>query len=76
MKRIYYYLISIVIVTVLTIGCDSSFLDVTPKALLTEDNLTGADNIDGLVIAAYAFIGQMGAYQTLDGWMLGRCPQR
>lgn len=71
MKRIYYYLISIVIVTVLTIGCDSSFLDVTPKALLTEDNLTGADNIDGLVIAAYAFIGQMGAYQTLDGWMLG-----
>ncbi|MBE0653967.1 MAG: RagB/SusD family nutrient uptake outer membrane protein, partial [Bacteroidales bacterium] len=64
-------LILVLGITIFTVGCEPSFLDISPKGTLTEDNLTSAENIEGLVIAAYSTICQLGAYQTLDGWMLG-----
>lgn len=41
---------------VLFIGCDN-FLSTKPSGTLSEDDITDADNVDGLVTAAYAAVG-------------------
>ena len=43
-------------ILVLFIGCDN-FLSTKPSGTLSEDDITDADNIDGLVTAAYAAVG-------------------
>jgi starch-binding outer membrane protein, SusD/RagB family len=41
----------------LAISCSQSFLDYTPKGVLTTGQLNSADNLDKMVIAAYASLG-------------------
>lgn len=71
MKIKYKVLIILMVTTIFAIGCDSTFLDVDPKGTLTEDNLTGSDKVEGLVISAYSAVASLGFRSTIDGWMFG-----
>lgn len=71
MEKKFNILIWIVVLTIMAAGCDSSFLEVSPKGGLTEENLSGPEYIDGFVISAYAHICKRGAYQTVDNWFFG-----
>ncbi|MCK5135196.1 MAG: RagB/SusD family nutrient uptake outer membrane protein [Bacteroidales bacterium] len=71
MKKRYNILIPVVIFAVLAPACDKSFLEVAPKGVLTEDNLSGPEFIDGFVISAYSHIAQKSYRQTFDGWFYG-----
>jgi len=55
MKHFNRYLI-LAVVVFLAAGCDG-FLNVEPKGTLSTDAVSTADNVDGLVTAAYAAIG-------------------
>jgi starch-binding outer membrane protein, SusD/RagB family len=55
MKKILNYILLSVIVFSIA-GCKKSFLDVTPQGVVTEANVSTPDNVDGLVIAAYAWL--------------------
>ncbi|MGN6436441.1 MAG: RagB/SusD family nutrient uptake outer membrane protein [Agriterribacter sp.] len=47
----------ILIATVCTMGAGcKKFLDVTPQGVVTEENVSTPENVDGLVVAAYAWI--------------------
>lgn len=39
------------------LACGGGDLDVPPKAVLTQEQVTSPENIDGLVIAAYSYLG-------------------
>lgn len=56
MKKI----LSIIVALAILSGC-SGFLDCPPSAVLSDDNVTGADAIEGLVISSYAAL-------INDGW--------
>lgn len=71
MKKRYNILILIAFAAIFTQGCDKSFLEVSPKGLLTEDNLSGPEYLDGFVIAAYAHIVHKDVYRTFDNWFWG-----
>lgn len=45
----------ILLFALLNTGCNK-FLEVTPQSVVTEESVTTADKIDGLVVAAYAWI--------------------
>ena len=49
--------IIIAALVIFTISCSKSFLDYTPKGVLTSDQLNTPDNLDKMVIAAYASVG-------------------
>ncbi|GGF25491.1 RagB/SusD family nutrient uptake outer membrane protein [Echinicola rosea] len=49
-------------------GCQD-ILDVTPKGIITEDQLTSAEHVDGLVTAAYAFMPRTHAFDTQNPWI-------
>lgn len=70
MKKIFrYYYILLAINISASIGC-KKFLDVTPQAVVTEDNVSTPDNIDGLVISAYAWLPHEGILnQKLSPWL-------
>lgn len=55
----------------LLISSCSDFLDVPANGILTEDNLTGADQIENEVIAAYAGIGNDEINRPLSLWNYG-----
>lgn len=57
MKKVHKFssLILACIVLFALTNCDNSFLDISQRGVLTEDNLSTAENIDGFVIAAYAW---------------------
>jgi hypothetical protein len=71
MKKRYEILTIILIVTIVALGCERSFLEVSPKGVMTEENLSGPAYIDGFVISAYAHICKRGAYETVDNWFFG-----
>ncbi len=71
MKKSDNILILIVFSAILNQGCNKSFLEVTPKGVLTEENLSGPEYIDGFVISAYGSIVTRGAYETFDSWFFG-----
>lgn len=50
-------LIIIAALIIFTISCTKGFLDYTPKGVLTSDQLNSPDNLDKMVIAAYASLG-------------------
>ncbi len=50
------------------IGCQD-VLDVTPKGIITEDQLTEPEHVDKLVTAAYARYGRIGAFETFNPWI-------
>lgn len=64
-------LIPIVIFTIATLGCDKSFLEVPSKGVLTSENLSGPEYIEGFVISAYAHIASRSVYDTHYGWFHG-----
>lgn len=56
MKKMY-QLFASSLIAMSVISCGSGDLDVPPKAVLTQAQVTSAENIDGLVIAAYSYLG-------------------
>lgn len=63
--RYLYMPITILSLLFVMIGCND-FLNTTPSGTLPEEEITVADNVDGLVIAAYAAVGndQMNGTKT------------
>src|SRR5690625_4218231 len=56
--------------TLLLAGCADNFLDIGPKGVLTEDQLTEPEHIDGFIVAAYAWIPSAGALNaTMNPWI-------
>jgi len=55
MKKTVYFL-SILLLTGLVYSC-KDFLDVNPKGVLSEENLTSPENAEGFVISAYSALG-------------------
>ncbi|MDP5132256.1 MAG: RagB/SusD family nutrient uptake outer membrane protein, partial [Paraglaciecola sp.] len=56
MKKMY-QLFASSLLAMSVLSCGGGDLDVPPKAVLTEEQVTSAENIDGLVIAAYSYLG-------------------
>jgi starch-binding outer membrane protein, SusD/RagB family len=52
MKKIFALLLSVAL-----FSCNTDFLDIAPKGTLSENQVSGADKIDKLVISAYASLG-------------------
>jgi hypothetical protein len=68
MKKTSYYIILAMLTFSLT-RC-KKFLDVKPQGAITESNVSSADNVDGLVIAAYAWIPHEGILnQKMSPWL-------
>ncbi|MEO6844153.1 MAG: RagB/SusD family nutrient uptake outer membrane protein [Ginsengibacter sp.] len=66
-KIINYILFSAIIFSIA--GC-KKYLDVTPQGVVTEDNVSTPQTIDGLVIAAYAWLPHEGILnQKLSPWL-------
>lgn len=61
-------LLVLLISLAITSGCEDS-LDITPKGIITEDQLTDPKNVDGLVTAAYARYGRMHPEDTYNSWI-------
>ncbi|WP_080905809.1 RagB/SusD family nutrient uptake outer membrane protein [Parabacteroides sp. Marseille-P3160] len=53
-----------------TIGC-SDFLDVNPKAVLSENLIQDPENMDGYVTAAYSYMPSLGYATSHNPWMHG-----
>lgn len=58
MKTLGVYIIAVTAMLI-SIGC-KKFLDVTPQGVVTEENVSTPENVDGMVIAAYAWIPHAG----------------
>jgi hypothetical protein len=68
MKKISNYILLSVIV--FSIGSCKKYLDVTPQGVVTEANVSTPENVDGLVLAAYAWIPHEGILnQKLSPWL-------
>jgi hypothetical protein len=66
-KTLSYILLSGII---LSIASCKKFLDVTPQAVVTEEGVSSPENVDGLVIAAYAWLPHEGILnQKLSPWL-------
>jgi hypothetical protein len=46
-----------------------SILEVNPKGIITEDQISEPKHVDGLVTAAYAFIPRAHAFDTMNPWI-------
>lgn len=66
MKQLLYFLILISLGT----GC-SDFLDVNPKGVLSDENLTAPENAEGLVISAYSSLGSDHYTAPFSLWSYG-----
>lgn len=44
-------------------------LDINPKGIITEDQLTTSEHVDGLVTAAYAFMPRTHSFDTQNPWI-------
>ncbi|MFT4153537.1 RagB/SusD family nutrient uptake outer membrane protein [Parafilimonas sp.] len=68
MKKISNYILLLILI--LSISSCKKILDVTPQGVVTEDDVSTAENIDGLVIAAYAWIPHEGILnQKYEPWL-------
>lgn len=65
MKKLTKYILWGILPFVL-MGCQEDFLDVTPKAVLTEAQLKKPEQLDGFVTAAYAFMPRTHAFETFN----------
>lgn len=50
------------------IGCND-LLNITPKGIITEEQLTEAEQVDNLVTAAYSKYGRIHAFNTFNPWI-------
>lgn len=67
MKRLKsYMLLGLLIFSI--VGCQD-ILDVTPKGIITEKQLSGPEHVEGLVVAAYAFMPKSHAFETLNPYI-------
>lgn len=68
MKTVSKYIL-ISAICLLAISC-KKFLEVTPQGVVTEENVSTLENIDGLVVAAYAWIPHAGVInQKQAAWL-------
>lgn len=67
MKRLRNYII-LLLVAATAVNCND-MLDVSPKGILTEDQLSGPESVDGFVNAAYAFMPSVHAFSTMNPWI-------
>lgn len=65
-KKLTKLLISLIIL--FFIGC-SDLLNIIPKGIITEEQLTEAEQIDKLVTAAYSKYGRIHAFNTFNPWI-------
>jgi hypothetical protein len=63
-----YRLIALVFAAITFFGC-KKYLDVTSKAVLTEDQVSNPDQIEGFVTAAYAYMPNLGFADTQAPWI-------
>ncbi|MBF9255728.1 RagB/SusD family nutrient uptake outer membrane protein [Pontibacter sp. 172403-2] len=66
-RRLLSYIISGLLV-ISTTNC-KDYLDVNPKGIITEEQLTSPEYTDGLVTAAYAYLPRVGAFDTMNPWI-------
>lgn len=55
--------------SILSLASCQDMLDVTPKGILIEEQLTEPKHVDGLVTAAYAFMPRNHAFETFNPWI-------
>lgn len=68
MKKTTKFIISGLIILLLS-NC-KNYLDVKPQGTITADDVSAADNVDGLVIAAYAWVAHEGIInQKMSPWL-------
>ncbi|MEQ9438809.1 MAG: RagB/SusD family nutrient uptake outer membrane protein [Cyclobacteriaceae bacterium] len=67
MKKLLTY-IGISLLIIITNNCQD-VLDVNPKGVLTEEQLSGPEYVDGFVNAAYAFMPRAHAFDTMNPWI-------
>lgn len=61
----------ILLATVLSLSSCSDFLDIKPNGVLGEDDVTGTDQVDKLVIAAYSVLGNDHYDAPMNLWPFG-----
>lgn len=63
---------SIALATGLLSGCKDSFLEISPKGALTEEVLSSAKGLEGLLVGAYSpLTGRGGFYTGFGNWVHG-----
>lgn len=62
-------LLAVSILLVLSMTSCQEILDVKPKGIITEEQLSSPEYVDGFVTAAYAFIPRAHAFNTLNPWI-------
>jgi starch-binding outer membrane protein, SusD/RagB family len=63
-------LLSLLVFLALTISnCSDDFLDVGPKGVLTEEQLTEPEHVEGYIISAYSWIPSANVFQTMNPWL-------
>ncbi|MDQ6479433.1 RagB/SusD family nutrient uptake outer membrane protein [Dyadobacter sp. LHD-138] len=67
MKKMNKYML--LVCSVLTFTQCQSILDVNPKGIITEEQISEPKHVDGLVTAAYAFIPRAHAFDTMNPWI-------
>lgn len=67
------YPVILILSVLITTGCSEEFLDFTPKGVISGDQLNTPENVEKMVIAAYASLGNDGllAHQFQDMWAWG-----
>lgn len=67
MKKVFLYS-SLLLLVVIIDSCKKSFLNVQPRASLTDQLLANKDGLDKLLVAAYAATDGITVDETYDGW--------
>lgn len=60
--------LALVLVLAATASCQDS-LEVSPKGIITDEQLNKPEYVDGLVNAAYAFMPRVHAFSTMNPWI-------
>jgi hypothetical protein len=68
-KRLKSYILLGLLGSMVMVGC-KKVLDVTPKGVITSEQLDDPKYVDGLVTAAYAFMPRAHAFDTMNPWIM------
>lgn len=63
------YIVFVLMISFMAASCKKDILDVTPKSVITEEQLNDPKYVDGLVTAAYAYMPRVHAFNTLNPWI-------
>lgn len=64
----FYKIFVFILLTFWVVSCQD-ILDIDPKGIITEDQLSEPEHVDGLVTAAYAFMPRSHAFETMNPWI-------